>query len=205
MKTFYIKLLTIIAIFVGLYLSLNYYYTYIQYKNFQIVNERQAMIIQLPNTEYIEIASRNDNVTNYEDFQEKPFNVNTKIQKNSNLENSIVKTDVYVEYVENTDKNRREIVVTPIDNKTLNIELDIQTTYMYEGGLRYNIQLDYSNKVEYKKEDDYIYFEDKGCRVEIHDDLLDYDITQNKQTLILSRTYGLEVEYDIQMVINCKK
>jgi len=205
MKTFYIKLLTIIAIFVGLYLSLNYYYTYIQYKNFQIVNERQAMIIQLPNTEYIEIASRNDNVTNYEDFQEKPFNVNTKIQKNSNLENSIVKTDVYVEYVENTDKNRREIVVTPIDNKTLNIELDIQTAYMYEGGLRYNIQLDYSNKAEYKKEDDYIYFEDKGCRVEIHDDLLDYDITQNKQTLILSRAYGLEVKYNIQMIINCEK
>lgn len=205
MKTFYIKLLIIIAIFVGLYLSLNYYYTYTQYKNFQVINERQAMIIQLPNTEYIEIASRNDHVTNYEDIFEKPFNINTKIQKNSNLENSIVKTDVYIEYVENTEKNRREIVVTPIDNKSLSIEVDIQTAYMYEGGLRYNIQLDYSNKAEYRREGDYIYFEDKGCKVEIHDDLLDYDITKNKQTIILSRAYDLEVEYDLQMVINCKK
>ena len=205
MKTFYIKILTIILVLIGIYLSISYYYTYTQTKNFQIINDRQSVIIQLPNAEYIEIASRNDHITNYDDLFEKPFSVNTKIQKNTNLENSIVRTDSYTEYIENEEENTREITVTPVDNRTLDIDIDIKTAYMYEEGLKYNIQLDYSNRTEYKEENEYVYFEDKGCRVKIYDEILDYDVTENKQTIILSRKYDLEVEYNIKLIINCKE
>lgn len=205
MKTFYLKLLTIIAVLIGIYLSVNYYYTYTQYKNFQIINERQAVIIQLPNSEYIEIASKNDHVTDYDELFEKPFSVNTKIQKNSNLENSIVRTDSYTEYVENEEDNSREITITPIDNRTLDINIDIKTAYMYVEGLKYNIQLDYSNRTNFEEEDGYVYFEDKGCRVEIHDELLDYDIFENNQTIILNREYDPEIQYNLELIINCKE
>jgi hypothetical protein len=205
MKTFYLKLLTIITALIGIYLSLNYYYTHTQYKNFQIINERQAVIVQLPNAEYIEIASRNDHITDYEDLFEKPFSVNSKIQKNSNLENSIVRTDTYREYVENGEENKREITITPTDKNSLNIDIDIQTAYMYVEGLKYNIQLDYSNRTDFKEENGYVYFEDKGCRVEIHDEKLDYDVFENNQTVILSREYDLEIQYYIKLIIDCEK
>lgn len=205
MKTFYIKLLTIIAVLIGIYISLNYFHTYTRYKNFQIVNERQAMIIQLPNTEYIEITSKNDHITNYDDIFEKPFSVNTKIQKNSNLENSIIRTDTYIEYIENGERNRREITVTPLDRQTLDILVDIQTAYMYVDGLKYNIQLDYSNKTEFQEETNYVSFEDKGCLVEIQEKDLEYEIFENNQTIILSKDYDLEIQYYIKLVINCEE
>jgi hypothetical protein len=205
MKTFYLKLLTIIAVLAGIYISLNYYYTYTQYKNFQIINERQAVIIQLPNSEYIEIASRNDYVADSKEFFEKPFNVNTKIQKNSNLENSIVRTDTYIEYIENGEQNKRAITITPLDNKTLDINLSTKTAYMYIENLKYNIQIDYSNRTEYRKENASIFFEDKGCRIEIYDESLDYDITDNKQSLVLSRAYDIDVEFNIKLAITCKE
>lgn len=205
MKTFYLKVLVLLATLGGIYLSLSGYYVYTQYKNFQIINERQSVIIQLPNSEYIEIASRNDHITNHDDFLEKPFNVNSKIQKNSNLENSIVRTDIYTEYIENGNKNSREVRITPTDNKTLEIYISTKTAYIYDPSLKYNIQLDYSNRTEYKEEEGFIYFEDKGCRVEIHDKTVGYEITKNNQTVILSKDYDLELEYNIKMVINCKK
>lgn len=205
MKTFYLKLLTIIVVLIGIYLSITYYLGYTQSKNFQIINERQSVIIQLPNTEYIEIASRNDHITNNKDFLENPFSVNSKIQKNSNLENSIVRTNTYLEYIENGENSRRQILLRPVNSKEIDIEIVAETAYLYEKNLKYNIQLDYSNKTEYKLEDGYIYFEDKGCRVEIYDELLDYKITDNKQTVILSREYDLQVKYEIKMIINCKE
>lgn len=205
MKTFYLKLSVLLATLVGIYISLNYYLTYTQYKNFQIINERQSVIIQLPNSEYIEMVSRNDHITNEDDFLEKPFNVNSKIQKNSNLENSIVKTNIYTEYIENGEGNRREVNVRPIDNKSLDIDINTQTAYAYVPELKYKIQLDYSNRTEYKKEKGYVYFEDKGCRVEIHEERVDYEITKNNQTAVLSKNYELELEYKIKMIIDCKK
>jgi type II secretory pathway component PulC len=205
MKTFYLKLLTIIIVLIGIYLSVTYYLGYTQSKNFQIINERQSVIIQLPNTEYIEIASRNDHINNNADFSENPFSVNSKIQKNSNLENSIVRTNTYLEYIENGENSSRQILLRPINSKEIDIEIIAETAYLYEKNLKYNIQLDYSNKTEYKLEDGYIYFEDKGCRVEIYDELLDYEITDNKQTVVLSREYDLQIKYEIKMIINCKE
>jgi len=203
MKTFYLKLLTFIAILAGIFLSINRYYQYTRYKNFEIINERQSVIIQLPNTEYIEIASKNDRVTDYKECSEKPFSVHTNIQKNSTLENSIVKTDLYYEYIENGEKNKREITITPLDTHNLEIYINTQTAYQYKEGLQYSIQFDYSNRTEYLEKDNYIYFVDKGCRVEIYDNNLDYNITENRQTLILSREYSPSVEYNIKLTITC--
>ena len=186
-------------------MSINYYYVYTQNKNFQIINERQSLIIQLPNTEYIEIASKNDHITNDDDFLENPFSINTKIQKNSNLENSIVRTNSYVEYIENGENTNRLISLKPINTKEMNIEIIAETAYLYKENLKYNIQLDYSNKTEYKEKDGYIYFEDKGCRVEIHDENLDYKVSKNDQSLILSRKYDLQVKFELNILVNCKE
>ncbi len=206
MKTFYLKLLTIVAILIGVYLSINRYHQYTQYKNFEIINERQSMIIQLPNAEYIEIISRNDHITDYERLTEKPFNVLTNIQKNSGLENSIMRTDSFYEYVQN-EGNKREITITPVDNRNMNIDITSTTAYQYKEGLKYVIQLDYTNRTDFKydKESNILYFEDKGCKVEVYDPNLDYDTTPNKQTLLLRRDYSPSVEYDLKLTIDCKE
>jgi hypothetical protein len=205
MKTFYLKLLTIVVVLSGIYLSINRYYQYVQYKNFEIINQRQSLIIQLPNTEYIEITSKNDHVTDYEQIFQKPFNIITNIQKNSTLEASIVKTDFFYESVEN-EENKREAVITPIDNKDLDLKITSTTAYQFKEGLKYALQLDYSNKTRYRysKESGFVYFEDKGCKVEIYDSKLDYDITANNQTLILKRDYSPSVEYNLKLTISCK-
>lgn len=206
MKTFYLKLLTIIVVLIGIYLSINRYYQYVQYKNFEIINQRQSLIIQLPNAEYIEITSKNDHITDYKEVSEKPFNVITNIQKNTTLEASIVRTDLFYEYIEN-EENKREAVITPIDNKNLNLRIDSTTAYQFRENLKYAIQLDYSNKTKYRYsgESKIIYFEDKGCKVEIYDPNLDYDVTDNNQTLILKRDYSPNVEYNLKLTINCKE
>jgi hypothetical protein len=139
------------------------------------------------------------------DFNENPFSINTKIQKNSSLENSIAGTNSYLEYIENGENNSRLINIKPVNSNEIDIEIVAETTYLYKENLKYNIQLDYSNKTEYRKEGEYIYFEDNGCRVEIHDYQLDYQISGNKQSLILSRNYDLQVKYEIKMIINCKE
>jgi len=206
MKTFYLKLLTIIAVLIGVYLSINTYHKYTQYKNFEIINERQSMIIQLPNAEYIEIISRNDHVTDNAELMEKPFNVFTNIQKNSSLENSIMRTNSFYEYVENKE-NKREITITPRDSKNMDINITSTTAYQYKEGLKYVIQLDYTNKIKFRdaEEPNTIYFEDKGCKVEIYDPNLDYSTTTNKQTLLLRRDYSPSVEYNLKLTINCEK
>lgn len=206
MKTFYLKLLTIIAVLAGVYLSINKYYLYTQYKNFEIINERQSIIIQLPNAEYIEIISRNDHITDYEKLTERPFNVLTNIQKNSSLENSIIRTDSFYEYVEN-EENKREITVTPIDSKNIDIDITSTTAYQYKEGLKYVIQLDYTNKTEFRdaEEPNTVYFEDKGCEIQIYAPNLDYDTTQNRQTLLLKRDYTPNVEYNLKLTINCNE
>ena len=205
MKTFYLKLLTIIIALIGIYLSINYYYTYTQNKNFQIINERQSVIIQLPNSEYIELASRNDHITNDTDFTDNPFSINTKIQKNSSLENSIVRTNSYIEYVENGESSNRLISLKPVNTQEITMEIIAETAYLYKENLKYNIQLDYSNKTEYKEKDGYIYFEDKGCKVEIRDENLDYESSENNQSLILSRKYDLQVKFELNILVNCKE
>jgi hypothetical protein len=205
MKTFYLKILTIIAILIGIYLSITYYIGYTRKKNFQIINERQSMIIQLPNAEYIEIASKNDHVTDYDTVLERPFSIINKIQKNSNVENSIVRTNMYNEYVEYQEDFKRIVNITPVSSRELEVEIEAYTAYLYKENLKYNIQLDYSNKTVFREEDGYVFFVDKGCRVEIHDPLLDYTITDNKQTIVLSRVYDLEVNYNFSIVISCKE
>ncbi len=205
MKTFYLKLLTIIVVLAGIYLSINRYHQYAQYKNFEIINERQSMIIQLPNAEYIEIISRNDHVTDYKEITEKPFNVVTNIQKNSTLENSIMRTDSFYEYIENKE-NKREVIITPIDSKNIDINITSTTAYQFKEGLKYVIQLDYTNKTEFRETQELggVYFEDKGCKVEIYDPNLDYDATENRQTLLLKREYSPSVEYNLKLTISCK-
>ena len=204
MKTFYLKLLTIVVVLFGVYLSINRYYQYVQYKNFEIINQRQSLIIQLPNTEYIEITSKNDHITDYEKISEKPFSVITNIQKNSTLESSIVRTDSFYEYVEN-EENKREAIITPVDNKNLDLKITSTTAYQFKENLKYAIQLDYSNKTKYRYSEnhDIVYFEDKGCKVEIFDPFLDYRVTDNNQTLILKRDYSPSVEYNLKLTINC--
>ncbi|MHC1716950.1 MAG: hypothetical protein AB9915_03665 [Candidatus Dojkabacteria bacterium] len=205
MKTFYLKILVAITILLSIYLSIDNYNRYTQTKNFQIINERQSVIVQLPNTEYLEITSRNDHIDNRLDFLEKPFSSNTKIQKNSNLENSIAKTNIHTEYTENGDTNSRLIRLKPVDNQSMKIEIYANTQYIYKENLRYNVQLDYSNKVDFKSDSNKITYIDKGCTVTVVGDGIEYSISENKQSLILSKKYEPEVILKFDLNINCKK
>ena len=147
MKNFYLKIIIFLLIILATYLSVERYYSYTQNKNFTIINQRHSVIIQLPNTEYIEIVGRNDHITS-DTVNEKPFSTNTKLIKNSNLENSIARTNTHTEYIEN-DENIRSLSLTPLSNEHIKVEIDTDTKYTYQENLYYNIQLDYTNKVDF--------------------------------------------------------
>lgn len=205
MKNFYLRIITIIFVIIGGYLTLNYYYKYTQNRNFQIINERQSVLIQLPNTEYIEISSKNDHVKKGSEVVEHPFSVNTKIQKNSGMENSIVSTNAYIEYIENGESNTRLLNLEPKNDSEIEVDINARTAYLYEENLIYNIQIDYSNKTEFKEKDGYVYFEDKGCRVVIQNGDTSHKASENGQSLILSTTYDLEVDFNFNFLINCEE
>lgn len=202
MKNFYLKILTYIVLITATIITINTYRQYTQTKNFKIINERQSVIIQLPNSEYIEIASRNDHIDEGKNFFVKPFNTNNKIQKNSNLENSIQRTNINTEYIEN-GKNKRLLKVTPKDPKSINVEIYADTTYQYTDGLKYSIQIDYSNKTNFNIKDGEINYSEKGCYVTIHTKDLQIKQTDNSQSIVLSQKYNLNVKFDINLDIKC--
>jgi hypothetical protein len=116
-----------------------------------------------------------------------------------------MRTDFFYEYIENKE-NKREIIITPIDSKNIDINITSTTAYQFREGLKYVIQLDYTNKTEFRETEELggVYFEDKGCKVEIYDPNLDYDATENRQTLLLKREYSPNVEYNLKLTISCK-
>lgn len=177
------------------------YYTYTQNRNFSIINERQSVIIQLPNTEYIEITSINDNVSVNSIF-EKPFSTSTKIIKNSNLENSIAKTNTHTEYVENRDMNRF-LSLTPISDQSIKVQIDVNTAYTYQENLTYNIQIDYTNKTKFKIENNTINFVDKGCNINIVGEDIKYSFSDNGQSVILSKKYEPKMSFNFNFNIEC--
>ncbi len=186
-----------------IYLSINSYYTYTQNKNFEIINEKQSVIIQLPNTEYIEITSRNDKVDDKKNIYEHPFSSNTKVLKSSNLENSIARSNTNTEYIENGDTNNRLIRVIPQDSNTLKVEIYANTQYIYKEGLKYSIQLDYSNKADFRIEKDSTSYTDKGCSITISGDDIEWEKYENSQSIILSKKYELETIFKFNLDINC--
>ena len=203
MKNFYLKIIVFLLIIIATYLSVENYYTYTQNKNFQIINQRHSVIIQLPNTEYIELVGRNDYITS-DITNEKPFSTNTKLIKNSNLENSIAKTNTHTEYIENGD-NIRSLSLTPLSNEYIKVQIDTNTKYTYEQDLYYNIQLDYTNKVEFKIEGNRVEYRDKGCNVIIVGQGLQYKVSDNSQSVILSRKYEPKMSFIFNLNIECNK
>jgi len=203
MKNFYLKIIVFLLIIISAYLSVETYYTYIQNKNFKVLNQRHSLIIQLPNTEYIELVSRNDHVSG-NDFLERPFSSNTKIVKNSNLENSIASTNSHTEYVENGDLIRF-LTVTPISNEYIRVQVDTETKYMYQEGLFYNIQIDYTNKTDFTQGENRVEFTDKGCKVSIVGEDVKYSFTDNGQSVILSKQYEPKMTFKFNLNIDCSK
>jgi len=204
MKTFYLKILVGILILFAIYLSIVNFNTYNQSKNFQVINERQSIILQLPNSEYLEIIAKNDHLENSSGLVDTPFRSNTKVQKNSHLENSIARTNIDTEYIENRETNTRLTRIIPKDSQNMRVEVYANTQYMYQEDLRYCIQLDYSNKVEFKTEQEKIYFTDNGCTVSIVGEDIKYSTSENSQSLILSKPYQPEVIFKFNLNINCK-
>ena len=201
MKNFYLKIIVFLLIVLATYISVETYYTYTQNKHFQIINQRSSLIIQLPNTEYLEITSRNDHVTSNDAF-EKPFSTNTKIVKNSNLENSIAKTNAHTEYIENGEL-KRNLILTPLSNKYIKVHIDTDTQYSYSEDLSYNIQIDYTNKTDFKIEQNTVKFADKGCSVSIVGEGLKYSFTDNGQSVILSKKYEPKLTFIFNLNIDC--
>lgn len=203
MKNFYLKILTYLILITATIITINTYRQYTQTKNFKIINERQSVIIQLPNSEYIEIASRNDHIDEGKNFFVQPFSTNTKIQKNSNLENSIQRTNIYTEYIENVT-NKRLLKITPRNSENLDLQIYAETAYQYLDGLKYSIQIDYSNKTNFVVKEGEVIYSEKGCTVTISAKGLQIKQTENKQSIILSQKYDLNVEFDINLGIKCK-
>lgn len=203
MKNFYLKIIVFLLIVISTYLSVETYYTYIQNKNFQILNQRSSLIIQLPNTEYIEVHSRNDAVLD-NDTQQKPFSTYSKILKNSNLENSIAQTNVHTEYIENGDMNRL-VTLTPLSNQYIKIQIDTNTQYTYTPNLQYSIQLDYTNKTEFSVESNTVKFTDKGCTVSVVGENVSYSFTENNQSVLIRKKYEPKMSFKINLNIDCNQ
>ncbi len=204
MKTFYLKILIGILILFTIYLSVVNFNKYNQSKNFKVINERQSIILQLPNSQYLEIIAKNDHLENENGLLENPFSSNTKVQKNSHLENSIVRTNIDTEYIENREVSTRLVRIVPKDSENMRVEIYANTQYTYEESLRYYIQLDYSNRVEFKTEQEKIYFTDSGCTVSVVGEDTKYSISENSQSLILSKQYEPEVIFKFNLNIKCK-
>ena len=203
MKNFYLKIIVFLLIILATYLSVESYYSYTQNKNFTLINQRHSVIIQLPNTEYIEMVGRNDNIRS-DTVNERPFSTNTKLIKNSNLENSIARTNTHTEYIEN-DENIRSLILTPLSNEYIKVQIDTNTKYTYQENLYYNIQIDYTNKVDFKIEDSRVEYSDKGCNVVIVGEDLQYKISENSQSVILSRKYEPKMSFIFNLNIDCNK
>jgi len=204
-KTFYLKYLTILAIPIALFFSINRLDAYTQKQNFTVINEHQSVIIQLPNTEYLELTSRNDIVTNYVDFSDKPFSTPTKIQKLSGLINTLALVDSHTEYVESGPLNKRTLKLKQASETHIEIELSATTVYRYVDGLVYNTQIDYTNKTAFTIDGSTVSFSDKGCSVYIEGEGITYSIFENDQSIILSKPYEPNISFILDMNISCKK
>lgn len=203
LKLFYLKILTVIITTIAVILSINNYNQFVQTKNFTIINEGQSIIIQLQSGQYIEIISKNDIVTTDNAEYPKPFTTYTKILKNSNLENSIANTNTATEYIESGDGVNRLITLTPANNKKIDIELITNTLFIYKDNAKYNIQLDYTKQANYKIDKNTVQFTDSGCEITIKGDNIEYSITPNNQSIILSKDYELETTFDFNINIEC--
>ena len=144
MKNFYLRILVFLILIFGVVFSISRYKTFTEEKNFQIINERQSVIIQLPSGRYIEMASRNDSVFN-EQIYERPFLTNTDVKKNSNLESTLASSNTSIEHVENEQMNRN-IQLTQLNREVIQVELTANTAYRYSENLVYKIQIDYSER-----------------------------------------------------------
>ena len=203
MKNFYIKLLTIIVLVVSVIISVKSYYSYTQDKNFQIINKKQSLIIQLSNGEYLEIASKNDHISDGKDIEAKPFESLTSIQKISSFQNSISTINAYSENVQ-SNENSRIVKVNPIDQARILVEISANTKYTYTENLKYNIQVDYSNKITFNDNNKDVFFEDEGCKVTIPNTTIDHKISDNSQSVIFSQKYQLQETFRFYIDIYCK-
>jgi hypothetical protein len=203
MKYFYLKIITFLVIVITLYLSIESYHSYTQTKNFQILNQKHSIIVQLPNNEYMEIIARNDNITNRKDYYVRPFSTNTKIQKNTDLENSIAKIGSHTEYLENGIDYTRLLTLTPLNSKNISVDIYSETKYSYQENLFYSIQIDYTNQIDSTVEGNKLSFRDKGCMVTVIGKDLSYSKSDNSKSLILSKRYEPKLNIRFDLVIDC--
>lgn len=203
MKNFYLRILVFLILLFGIFYSVSKYMAFIETKNFQIINERQSIIIQLPNSKYIEITSRNDSIANTK-VNERPFLTNTDIKKNSNLESTIANANTSIEYIENEQMNRN-IQLTPLNNTVIQVEMTANTNYRYEENLRYRMHIDYSEKTNFHFDEEKVFWEDNGCYVEIltNSDDTNLDDFGNDQSIVLSQSYSLQNIFRFNIGIMC--
>lgn len=203
MKNFYLRILVFLILILGIIFSISKYKTFTETKNFQIINERQSVIIQLPNTKYIEITSRNDSVANSQ-ISERPFLTNTDVKKNSNLESTLVSSNTSIEHVENNQMNRN-IQLTPINKEVIQVEMTTNTSYRYVDNLAYKMQIDYSEKTDFHFDKNKVFFENNGCYVEVTVNSDDTKIRDfgNEQSIVLVQKYSLQNIFRFNIGIKC--
>lgn len=203
-KTFYLRYLALLAIPIALFFAFNRLNAFNQKQNFTIINERQSIIIQLPNTEYLEMTSKNDVITNYVDETIRPFSSITTIRKSIGLENSLSILDLNGEFVEN-GPNSRQLQTKQMSSNELALNLTATTPYRYTDGLVYNTQIDYTDKTSFSADGSTVRFTDKGCTVTIEGEGISYKIFDNQQSIILSKPYEPTVTFSLIISIRCTK
>lgn len=203
MKNFYLRILVFLILIFGIFISISKYKTFTEEKNFQIINERQSIIIQLPNGKYIEMTSRNDSVSNAR-VNERPFLTNTDVKKNSNLESTLASSNTSIEHIENGQMNRN-IQLTPLNSEVIQVEVTTNTAYRYADNLAYKMQIDYSEKTDLHFEKNKAFFEDDGCYTEII--VADEDTKLrnfgNDQSIVLVQPYALQNIFRFNIGIKC--
>lgn len=198
------KIILMITILITLGLTILQFQKYTQTKNFNVINDRQSMIIEIPNGQYIEIIARNDSVYEGETFY-KPFSTYSKLQKNSLLESTLNVNNSYIEEV-NNETHYRKIDIKPVNTQLLNIEIETTTSYKYTPELNYSIQLDYSGTTNYTDNENNITFQDNGCTIQIEKtggyQYIDYG---NGKTLQISQKYQSQLNFSFNIYIDCNK
>ncbi|KKQ02737.1 MAG: hypothetical protein US14_C0045G0002 [candidate division WS6 bacterium GW2011_WS6_36_26] len=149
------------------------------------------------------MTSKNDHISDGKDVDTKPFESLTSIQKSSSFQNSISTINAYSENVQ-SNENSRVVKVNPIDQTRILVEISANTKYTYTENQKYNIQVDYSNKVTFNDNNKDIIFEDKGCTVTIPNTTIEYKISENSQSIIFSQKYQLLETFRFYIDIYCK-
>ncbi len=192
-----------IVALVALVLTGLHFYRTQTYTNYTIDNTGNSVIIELPNSKYLDINSHHDVVDNGLDFSQHPYGEKTKISKSSSGTNFAWFNKEYAE-IATYSENRRTTIISPQDQTSLILSITSATNYPSSSNLKYYTQIDYSGKVTFIEDDSAIRLSDQGCTVTIDkNNLYEYVDYGNGKTIQILKDYTETAHFTINLHIDC--